>query len=140
MSRLRLLEIYVDCGSGTGYDFDILSFLTGSLCISLTSPATLEHLKFNISFDGNSENSDFECYAFYEDLRDANVWNHLDSIVTHPSEFGSRLRRVDINIDCYLHESYADELDGNEVSNAVLDSLPLLRAKDILFVEVSSNL
>jgi hypothetical protein len=29
------------------------------------------------------------------------VWGHLDSIITHPT--GSRLQRVDIDIQCFLH-------------------------------------
>ena len=133
--RLRSFKIHVDLGSATMYDFDILSFLMGSLCISLTSPATLEHLEFNISF--RRDNNDFDCYTFYENLLDADVWSHLDSITTHP--IGSRLRRVDIQID-YDFGYNSDELpDENEVLKAVLDSLPLLRTRDILFVEAVSG-
>ena len=165
--RLRFFEIDVDLGPLTSYDYDILSFLTGSLCLSLTSPATLEHLKFNISFHGNLE--DVDCDTFYEYLRDADVWTHLDSITTHPT--GSRLQRVDINLDYFdlqLHcidedgldepdyldpdeheepdeldpddHEEPDELDPDEhkVLKAVLESLPLLRSKAILFLEVTS--
>ena len=119
----------------------------GSLCLSLTSPAILEHLKLNISFRGEIYN--FDSDIFYDDLRDADVWTHLDSITTHPT--GSRLQRVDINIDyCDLSVQNFDEgepVDGdydesepyeNDVLEAVLDGLPLLRLKDILFVEVDS--
>jgi hypothetical protein len=142
--RLRFFEIDVEVGPLTAYDYDILSFLTGSLCLSLTSAATLEHLKFNISFHGNT--SDIDCDTFYEYLRDASFWTHLDSITTHPT--GSRLQRVDISIDyCNLRvlgfdedEDEPDDLepDEHDVLNAVLDSLPLLRSKVILFVEVHS--
>ena len=50
MCRLRVLEIYrdIDPSSATMRDFNILSLLIRSLRISLTSPATLEHLKFDI--------------------------------------------------------------------------------------------
>ena len=137
MCRPRFFEIFVDLGFLTGYDYDTLSFLMGSLCMSLTPPATLEHLKFNISFNGTTSNFD-DYYAFYEDLRDADFWSHLDSITTHPG--GSRLQRVDIDI-VYWFGLYNDEVepDENGVLKAVLDSLPLLRKKDILFIEVTSE-
>ena len=97
-----------------------------SLCISLTSPATLEHLQFNINIFCDGEGND--------GLRDAEVWSHLDSIATHPT--GSQLQRVDININyCLRKVNDAMELDKDEVEKAVLDSLPSLRAKGILFVE-----
>jgi len=118
--------------------------LTGSLRLSLTSPATLEHLKLKISFHGIID--DIDSNTFYEYIRDADVWTHLDSITTHPT--GSRLQRVDINLDyCDLGLQYYDEgldeldeldPDEHEVLKAVIDSLPLLRLKDILFIEVSS--
>ena len=96
MCRLCFFEIYADLGPATMHDFDILSFLMGSLCMSLTSPATLEQLKLSISFYRNTDNVDY--YTFYENLyenlRDADVWSHLDSIITHPT--GSRLQRVDL--------------------------------------------
>jgi hypothetical protein len=128
MCCLRLFEIDVRVGSA---NFDILSYLMGSLCISLTSPATLEHLKFNISFRDFSNFIDRE-EDFYEDLRDADAWSHLDSITSHPT--GSRLQRVDININYFRHDDDVGEPDENEILNAVLDSLPLLRTKGILFV------
>jgi len=90
-----------------------------SLCISLTSPATLEHLKLGIQCDNST---------FYEDIPD--VWSHLDSITTHP--IGSRLQRVDVNIN-YEHSYYVS--DEVKIAKVVLDSLPLLRTKGILFVE-----
>ena len=134
MCRLRFFEIYIDLGSATMHDFDILSFLMGSLCISLTSPATLERLEFNIWFRGSS--NDFDSHTFYENLRDANVWNHLDSMTSHPT--GSRLQRVDINIDySFCYDDYGKEPDKDEVLKAVLDGLPLLRTKGILFVKAT---
>jgi hypothetical protein len=136
MSRLRFFQIYIDLGSATTKDFDILSSLMGSLCISLTSPATLEHLEFNIRFR----------HIFYENLRDADAWRHLDSIATHPT--GSRLQRVDININYSFHYYDASEVYGgdgedpeeDEVLKAVLDGLPLLRTKGILFVSAEEEI
>jgi hypothetical protein len=135
MCRLRFFEIHVHLGSATLYDFNILSFLMRSLCISLTSPATLEHLEFNVLFRGTILNR----HKFYKDLRDADAWSHLDSITTHPD--GSQLQRVDINIRYNLRD-YRD--NGNkphehEVLEAVLRGLPLLRMKDILFIEAFSG-
>jgi hypothetical protein len=104
----------------------------GSLCISLTSPATLEHLTFKFSFGYSLFQSSFS--AFCGGLRGADGWRHLDSITTHPT--GSRLQRVDIKIYySFLPNIHGDEPDGNDVLEAVLDSLPLLRTKGILFVE-----
>jgi hypothetical protein len=74
-------------------------------------------------------------------LRNANVWSLLDSITTHPT--GSRLQRVDIDITyfCpyadYEEEEEEEEADEDEVMKAVLDNLPLLRAKGILFVKAA---
>jgi hypothetical protein len=48
-------------------DFGILSFLIRSLRLSLTSPATLEHLKFSIVFEGIDYHFN-RCY-FYHTLR-----------------------------------------------------------------------
>jgi hypothetical protein len=118
--RLRFFEIRVDFRPENVHDFEVLSFLMGSLCISLTSPATLEHLKFNIWFNNDSIDEEEE-EMFYENLRDADAWSYLDSITTHPS--GSRLQRVDININCSFRCG---------VLNA---GLPLLRSKGILFVK-----
>ena len=50
MSHLRDFEIYIDIGSVSMYDLRISSFLIGWLCISLTSPATLEHLSSKFGF------------------------------------------------------------------------------------------
>jgi hypothetical protein len=131
MCRLRFFEIDVKLGSSTEDDFDTLSFLMGSLCISLTSPATLEHLKFDISFDDDAGLGE---EGIYETFRVADAWRHLDSITSHPT--GSRLQRVDININ-YLYSYGYDyrKPDKNEVINAVLNGLPLLRSKGFLFVE-----
>ena len=106
----------------------------GSLSISLTSPATLEHLKFNIWFRGSPNGFDIDSMAFYDHLRVADAWRYLDSITSHPT--GSRLQRVDVTINFSsmyfdFHDSY--EPNENEVLEALLDGLPLLRTKGILF-------
>jgi hypothetical protein len=134
MCRLRFFEIDINPRSATMRDFTIMSFLMRSLRISLTSPATLEHLKFKIWFRGYNNN--FNHDRFYEDLRDADVWSHLDSIITHP--IGSRLRRVDIDINyTFRYDDDVVEPDNDEILEAVLDGLPLLREKGILFVEAN---
>jgi hypothetical protein len=131
MCRLRFFEIYVNFNYDTMRGFDIvLSYLIRSLCISLTSPATLEHLKFYIEFCGDEKENFYD--KFYDSLRYAKVWTHLDSITTLPT--GSRLQRVDFNI-VLLHDDYFCEPVEDEVLEAVLDNLPLLRTKGILFVE-----
>ena len=116
--------------------FDNLSLLIRSLRVSLTSPATLEHLKFDIEFTSD----DFDLDDVFNDLRDADVWSHLDSIITHPT--GSRLQRVDINI-VYRDNSWDEytimEPRNTEFSEPVFDALPLLRKKGILFVEVTGT-
>jgi hypothetical protein len=105
-----------------------------SLRVSLTSPATLEHLKFDIVFEGNSNH--FNYYKLFDDLRDADVWRHLDSIITHPT--GSRLQRVDIDIKySFRYDDDVLEPDNTGILEAVLGALPLLREKGILFVEAN---
>ena len=132
MCRLRFLEMHIDLDSATMHDFRILSFLMASLCTSLTSPATLELLEFNIQFRGGDSNLNF--HSFYDDLRVGEAWSHLDSIATHPA--GSKLQRVGINIDyAFREEEYGAEPDRDEVLKALLDGLPLLRRKGILFVK-----
>ena len=74
-------------------------------------------------------------YALFDDLRDADVWSHLDSIITHPA--GSRLQRVDINIKYSFRYDNDEEPDSTEILEPVLDALPLLREKGILFVEAT---
>jgi hypothetical protein len=133
MCRLRVFEIHIHPSSATMSDFDILSFLMHSLRVSLTSPATLEHLNFDIVFAANSNY--FNYYALFDDLRDADVWSHLNSIVTHPT--GSRLQRVDINIKYSFCYDSDEEPDSIEILEPVLDALPLLREKGILFVEAT---
>ena len=137
MCRLRVLEIYINPSCAIMEDFDnVLSFLIGSLRISLTSPATLEHLKFDIVFEGHD--SQFDHDWFFNDLRDANVWSHLDSIITRP--IGSRLQRVDINIEyAFQYDDDVEEPGNIEVEEPVLDALPLLREKGILFVKATSS-
>jgi hypothetical protein len=123
-------------------DFGVLSFLMGSLGMSLTSPASLEHLEFDIRFqDSYPFDSDiitpFNPDRFIENLRDADVWSHLDSIITHPA--GSRLKRIDINIDyTFRCNDFREEhvRDENVVLKAVLDGLPSLSTKGILFVKI----
>ena len=137
MSRLRFFGIYFEFGypMANYRDLRILSILMGSLFMSLTSPATLEHLELNIRFSSIS-NLD----AFYENLRNADVWSYLDSIITtYPT--GSRLRRVDININYFLYEENEDgnEAVEDEILKVVLDGLPLLRMKGILFVKAEDK-
>jgi hypothetical protein len=67
-----------------GFDI-VLSFLIDSLCISLTSPATLEHLMLNITFRGEPWGLDNS--QIYDNLRDAEAWSHLDSITTSSNWF-----------------------------------------------------
>ena len=136
MSHLRVLQIYINPSSATISDFAMLSSLMRSLCASLTSPATLEHVKLIIAFEGND--NFFDHYKFYRDLRRDDVWRYLDSIVTHPT--GSRLQRVDIDITYsfrYDDDYDVTEPDNDEILEAVLDALPLLRDKGILFVEAN---
>jgi hypothetical protein len=134
MCRLRFFEIDVNPASASMRDFNILSFLMRSLCVSLTVPATLEHLKLKIWFRGDDNH--FDHYGFYEDLRDADVWSHLDSIITHPT--GSRLQRVDIDINyAFRYDDDVMEPHNDEILKAVLDGLPLLREKGILFVDAT---
>ena len=136
MSYLRVLQIYIDPISATMSDFAILSFLMRSLCASLTSPATLEHLKLSIAFEGNDNYFDHD--SFYEDLRHDDVWRYLDSIVTHPT--GSRLQRVDIDITyCFRYDDDVKEPDNGGILEAVLGGLPLLRDEGILFVEANKK-
>ena len=126
MCHLRFLEIYLDLCEGSERDFVILSSLIASLSISLASP---EHLEFNIRFHGFSILN-----IFYESLR--NAWSHLDTISTHPTS--SRLQRVDIKVNYVLYLEHV-EPDQDKISKAVLDGLPLLLKKGILFVEVVSG-
>ena len=143
MCRLRVLEIYIDPSSATMSDFGMLSFLIRSLLVSLTSPATLEHLKFDISFEPYAHRFYQDRALFFDDLRNAGVWSHLGSIITLPT--GSRLQRVDIKIRFNFicnseHDMYPDDSKVSKpVLNAVHDALPLLHEEGILFVEASSN-
>ena len=135
MCRLRFFKMEIRLGSATEHDFNILSFLMGSLRTSLTSPATLEHLEFNISFQGLF--NIFNQHSLYHSLGHyTDVWSRLDSITSHPT--GSRLQRVDIVI--YHSLGWDDdegEPDEDVVLEAVLDNLPLLRTKGILFVKAN---
>ena len=131
MCRLRVLEINIDLFLAG--DFDILSSLIRSLRLSLTSPATLEHLMIDIVLKHIDKY--FHLDWSYDDLRDADVWSHLDSIITHPT--GSRLQRVDISIEYPSAYTYGEM--GPDDSETVLDALPLLREKGILFVEATTD-
>jgi hypothetical protein len=113
MCRLRFFEIDAFLASTSMRSFNTLSFFMSSLRIGLTSPATLEHLKFNFS----------------EKLRHA-LWRHLDSITTHPT--GSQLRRVDIKIN---HAFSCDDLEEPDEDKVKKSGLPLLHTKCILFIE-----
>ena len=131
MCCLRFFKINANLGPATVNDFGTLSFLMGSLCVSLTSPATLEHLEIDIWF--RSSDDDFHVTRFYEVLRGADAWSRLDSISSHPT--GSRLQRVDITInysECFSIDDYGFE---DKAVKSVLDGLPLLRMKGILFVK-----
>ena len=107
-----------------------------SLCISLTSPGTLEHLQFNIYFHDAANNVDD---PFYEKLCD--IWSQLDSITAYT--IGSQLRRVDININYSLpynddsDREAEEDFDEDELLKAVLDGLPSLRTEGILFVKAA---
>ena len=77
---------------------------------------------------------------FFDDLRNAYGWSHLDSIITHPA--GSRLQRVDINIKYYIWDDLHDErmkIHETEVSEPILDALPSLCEKGILFIEATER-
>jgi hypothetical protein len=139
MCGLRFLEVNVTLGRATGHDFRVLSLLMSSLCMS---PATLERLKFIFSFcvSVSREGNAIDRHTFLEDLRGADAWSHLDSIATHPSPAGSRLRRVEIDFNFYFCFGSEDPFDGgkpdgDEILKAILDGLPSLRTKDILFVK-----
>ena len=128
MCHLRAFEVHIDPLSVMD-GLHIMSLMIRSLCISLTSPATLEYLKVDIS-ELREEFFDYD--SFFEDLRDADVWRHLDSIITHP--IGSRLKKVDIHIGyhfpCHAYEP--------QVAKTILSILPLLCRKGILFVETTA--
>ena len=96
-----------------------------SLCSSPTSPATLELLELNIQLLYGS--TDFNFSSLCHQLRVTDAWSHLASITTHPA--GLRLQRVGIN---NIFDDGA-EADMDEVLKAVLDRLPLLHMKSILF-------
>ena len=134
MCRLRFFKIHANFETETmdEFKFPILSLLMDSLCISLTSPATLEHLELNLRLRSRIFGSDFE--SFYESLRAADVWSHLDSITNHPTS--SRLQRIDINIDySFRYEDDEEEPSKDEIEKAILDSLPSLRTNRILSVK-----
>ena len=100
---------------------------------SLASPATLVRLEFHIRILGIILRLETLNDAFYELLRDLNAWNYLESITTDPA--GSRLRRVGIHLYYGFYEEVTGDLAyRDKVLKALLDGLPLLRRKGILFV------
>jgi len=135
MCRPRIFEIRIFTfeSSSKTYDYKVLSSLMGSLCISLTSPATLEELEISILFRSELNPFGFlDTNMFCKNLRDAEAWSRLDSITTHPS--GLRLRRVNIRLDYSLP---FDDRIKKKVLKAIYAALPLLRKKGILFVKVT---
>jgi hypothetical protein len=126
MCRLRRFKVKIHSDSADMDEISILAFFMRSLCISFTSPATLEHIQLEIFFD--IDHFLFDYHKFYEDLHKADVWRHLDTIVTLP--IGSRLRRVDIDIAGVVGVDYEEEKD--DIREAVLSALPRLRSKNIL--------
>jgi hypothetical protein len=141
MCRLRYVEITIDPYSANLLDFNALSIMIRSLRVSLTSPPTLEHIYLHISFYASDNPSNYN--GFYQQLRYADFWSHLDSITTHPT--GLRLQRVDIDIDYTPREEGIDavfrdkaaEPDKDKILEAVFHGLPLLRKEGILFVEAT---
>lgn len=129
MRGIRILDIRLDLDA-----LDMLSFMMGSLRISLASPATLVRLEFYIWFRGviSLVNPDGEFYKF---LRDLDAWHHLDSITTHPA--ASRLERVGIQFYYGFIEVHGELPDQDKVLKAILDGLPLLRKKGMLFAKAT---
>ena len=126
MCNLRILQMYIDLRSGTEHDFEILSFLIGSLSISLGCP---EYLEFNIRFHNYTP---FNPNSFYVNL--CNVWRRLDTITTYPT--CSRLRGVHISINYMLNYQHDDEEEPHmgEIFKAIHYGLPLLCRKGILCI------
>jgi hypothetical protein len=105
MNHLRYFKVVVDID----LDCDNLCFLIRSLLFSLASHAILEHIELKISFRSYHDHLNY--YGLFEGLRGVDFWNHLDSITAHP--IGSRLQRVDINIEVVRYGRDEDELmDG----------------------------
>ena len=132
MSHLRVLEFYVDPHSTTISHFSILSFFIRSLRVSSSSPATLEHLKFNITVHVNEDMLDND--AYYDDLYYDVVWSYLDSIATHPA--GSRLQRVDVDVNFHYDNTDDDDVEATESDfEPILEELPSLQERGILFTQ-----
>jgi hypothetical protein len=135
MCRLRHFCINVDLGSASFPDFNILFSLIRSLRVSLTSPATLEILALFISITPILVDNFYQ-YSSSGEFRNTRFWSLLDSIITCPS--GSLLQSVNIYITCRFdrlrHDRWDVRLKQDEISEQVLDGLPLLREKGILFV------
>lgn len=136
MCRLLYFETSVGVpadGLYTDSNLAALSVLMRSLYMSLTPPATLEHLKLHLYF---LDLDDFDMDSFYAELHDDDIWSILDSIVTRP--IGSQLKRVDIKIESYFREDvWGINVENHEENllEAILNSLPLLHKKDILIIQ-----
>ena len=111
MCHIRFLEIHICLDED---DYYLLSFIIRSLFINLTSPAALEHLEFNIEF---SRIVFYDSLPVYDNLRDTDLWRHLDTIATHPTY--SKLQRVDINIR-YAYDVDEPDVDSDKVKEAVV--------------------
>ena len=109
MCRIRILKIDICLHPPPGDNFYLSYFVIRSLFINLTSPATIEQLEFNAEFSRIV----IEYDSFYDNLRDADLGRHLDSIATHPTDL-----RVDINI-IYAYD--VDEFDVDRVKEVVFD-------------------
>ena len=134
MSRLRFLQIDIGASLLEPSELHTLSFLLRSLQISLTSPPTLEHLKCDITLCDDPMVLD----DFHQELRDADIWKHLDSITTCQS--GSKLQRVDIGIAYPFCEGDGmpdPDMTADQLGSLVSDGLPLLEEKGILFVTLT---
>jgi len=128
VSRLRCLEIYINLSSGTDDDFHALAFLILSLSISL-QPSIVEHLEINLRFHCLDDDD-----IFYDNL--LNIWRPLDFIIAFSPTL--QLHRIDIIINCtfrYEYDDDEDEPDRDEIVRTVLDGLPMLNMKGILFVD-----
>ena len=131
LSDVRSLELdgylpnFTDEAEPPAPAFDILQF-----------PATLEHLTCNIRLGRNNLKD------IIEDLRGTRgVWTPFDAFVT-------QLRRLDINISFVdLRVFDEDSVDvpvklpitEEDIQGLMLEKLPILREKGILFVRVSQR-
>jgi hypothetical protein len=136
MCRLRSLKICVRPKFENIRHFKNLSFILRSLFASLTSPATLEHIKLSIWLFASNDRFDYS--GFYRKLRVAGVCDLLDDFSTRPT--GSQLGRVDIDI--IYSDANVMELDKleDEIALPMLRALPSLSKKRILSVNAMSDI